>query len=320
MKKLITVILPVVFWNIVFAHPGIGIVKDSHGNIYYTDLQQVWKIDKAGKKAVIVPNVHTHELYMDSANNLFGEHLWYNGERLNTWGHYVWCLKKDGSFEKIKGPSPGFLQGYSFVRDGDGNMYWAEHWKISRIIKKTPADSVITLAEGKFKDIRWMYATKDGTLYFIDLTDLYKINKNKELILMAEGIEENSAGSRNNSLKHYIFGIWPDNANNIYIAVMGDNLVKRITPAGNVSTYIRSSGGWSPVNGLFDDEDNLFLMETNSLNEVRVRKITKKDLSASHTQEKTFLNDYLAIVIVVLALIILTASFMPRQSLSKFIL
>ena len=44
------------------AHPGIGIVKDSKGNIFYTDLKQVWKIDYNEKKTAVVNDVHTHEL------------------------------------------------------------------------------------------------------------------------------------------------------------------------------------------------------------------------------------------------------------------
>jgi hypothetical protein len=39
------------------AHPGVGIVMDSHGNIFYTDLKQVWKIDTHGKQTVVVPRV-----------------------------------------------------------------------------------------------------------------------------------------------------------------------------------------------------------------------------------------------------------------------
>ena len=66
-----------------FAHPGIGIVMDSKGNVYYTDLTQVFKIDINGKKTVVVKNVHTHELYIDKSDNLFGEHLWYGGEQTN---------------------------------------------------------------------------------------------------------------------------------------------------------------------------------------------------------------------------------------------
>ena len=66
------------------AHPGIGIVEDSKGNIFYTDLEKVWKISKDGTKKVVVNNVHTHELYIDETDNLFGEHLWYNGDQKNT--------------------------------------------------------------------------------------------------------------------------------------------------------------------------------------------------------------------------------------------
>ena len=83
------------------AHPGIGIVKDSKGNIYYTDLENVWKISLDGNKSKVVSNVHTHELYMDERGNLYGEHLWYNGESQNTWGHYDWCLKNTGELVKV---------------------------------------------------------------------------------------------------------------------------------------------------------------------------------------------------------------------------
>src|SRR5829696_1534278 len=97
------------------AHPGIGIVKDSKGNIYYTDLKQVWKIASNGSKTAVVPGVHTHELYIDGQDNLYGEHLWYNGESKDTWGHYAWCLKNGGELVKEINPTEGFLTNYSFV-------------------------------------------------------------------------------------------------------------------------------------------------------------------------------------------------------------
>src|SRR5687768_14576067 len=84
------------------AHPGIGIVCDSKGNIFYTDLSQIWKIGADGKKSIAVPGVHSHEISIDAADNIYGEHIWYNGERLNTWGHYVWKLSSTGMVERIK--------------------------------------------------------------------------------------------------------------------------------------------------------------------------------------------------------------------------
>src|SRR5262245_59205077 len=72
------------------AHPGVGIVINSKGTVFYTDLVQVWRIATDGNRSVAVPNVHTHELYIDAHDNLYGEHLWYEGPSTNRWGHRVW--------------------------------------------------------------------------------------------------------------------------------------------------------------------------------------------------------------------------------------
>ena len=88
MKTIIsTLLLFLVSWA--SAHPSVSIIMAGRGNVYYSDLKQVWKIDVHDKKAIVVQNVHTHELYLDKDDNLYGEHLWYNGETANTWGHYV---------------------------------------------------------------------------------------------------------------------------------------------------------------------------------------------------------------------------------------
>jgi hypothetical protein len=70
-----------------------------------------------------------------------------------------------------------------------------------------------------------------------------------------------------------------DNEQNIYLAVKGGLVVKKITPDGVLSSIAYSSNGWSPTGGLFDDRGNLWLFESNITNETRVRKITKKELS-----------------------------------------
>jgi len=71
---------------IAFADPGVAIVMDKNRNLFYTDLTHVWMIKPDGGKSFAVPNVHTHELHIDKEEKLYGEHLWYNGEELNTWG------------------------------------------------------------------------------------------------------------------------------------------------------------------------------------------------------------------------------------------
>jgi hypothetical protein len=105
------------FLSIGFCHPGVGIVMDSKGNVFYTDLHHVWKIDPKGNVTIAVEDVHTHELYLDKRDNLFGEHLWYEGEATDKWGHYVWKLTSEGKLQIVKPKQEGFLENYSFVRD-----------------------------------------------------------------------------------------------------------------------------------------------------------------------------------------------------------
>lgn len=276
MKKLILAVLCLLPIQILFAHPGPGIVKDKRGNIFYTDLKQIWKISADGKRSVVVPGVHSHELFMDADNSLYGEHLWYNGDDKNTWGYYYWKLNSNARLDTLSGPNEGFPEGYSFCRDSMGNQYWAERWKISRIKKKSPEGVITTLVSGKFNDIRWMHVTPRGHLYFTDEIDLYEVDSSGRLSLLVKNLAEAPSLLSTSSKKHSIFGIWHDQRENIYAAVYSIKTVKKITPEGKVSDFSFSIFPWAPVGGVFDDQGNLWLLESSITNETRVRKITGK--------------------------------------------
>ena len=111
------------------AHPGIGIVRDSKGNVFFTDLKHVWKLTPGGTKSIAVHDVHTHELWIDTDDNLYGEHLWYEGDATGKWGHRVWKLAPNGTLTDIIPSRRGFRDDYRdffFVRDKYGAMYWAD--------------------------------------------------------------------------------------------------------------------------------------------------------------------------------------------------
>ena len=82
-------------------HPGIGVVMDKRGNVFYSDLAQVWRISPDGQKKVVVPNVHTHELGMDDQGNLYGEDSHYSGEATNKWDHSYWKLSAAGKLSYV---------------------------------------------------------------------------------------------------------------------------------------------------------------------------------------------------------------------------
>lgn len=248
------------------AHPGIGIVKDSRGNIYYTDLYRVWKIDKYGKKTVAVPVVHTHELYMDKADNLFGEHSLYSGEATNRWSHYVWRLNAAGVLDTAVPHTDGFyIEDFSFVQDEAGAAYWVQHWKEDRLMK-TGADGQTTqLATGDFKQVQWMHVA-NGVLYVVRRDTVFRLQKDGESTAVAKDL----CGPTD---ERGLFGLWSDGQKNLYVANACKRAVQQITPDGVVRDYYLSGKGWSPSGGVFDDEGYLWVLEFNAANDVRAHKI-----------------------------------------------
>lgn len=255
------------------AHPGIGIVKNSKGEIFYTDTERVWKISSDGKsKTIAIPNVHTHELYMDTHDNLYGEHLWYEGNT-EKWSHYVWKYDARGKFTKVKRDTEGFLQNYSFVRDNTGAMYMLVSSKNgSDFMKISPNQQIEWLATVPTKDVRWQFCSKDGTFYYVDDNDLCKIVNKKAVVVTPDldGVKgEDPKRKPNNS----IFGMWDDPAGNVYVAVTGKKTVKKIAADSRVSVVYQSPGTWMPTGGIVDQKGQLWVLEANALNNVRVVKL-----------------------------------------------
>ncbi|HEV8660923.1 MAG TPA: hypothetical protein VGS96_20145 [Thermoanaerobaculia bacterium] len=253
------------------AHPAVGIVVDSRGNIFYSDLHHVWRIAPDGSKSIAVPNVHTHELCLDGEDNLYGEHLWYEGEATNRWGHRVWKRTPDGRVVNVIPPTEGFLQNYSFVRDRAGNMYWVER-ATSEIRKRMTDGRIVTIARGKFRDARWMTVTPDGVVYMIDARDLLRTT-NGRITTVARHLSSRHLTRPFVGEHHLLMGLWTDGGGNVYIADYVAGEVKRVSPDGRVAVIARSSLPWSPTGGVFDRHGSLWLLEYSVTNAVRVRRV-----------------------------------------------
>jgi hypothetical protein len=237
------------------AHPAVSVVVDSRGNVFYSDLRQVWRIASNGATGIAVPNVHTHELYIDPNDNLYGEHLWYNGERLNTWGSRVWKRSPTGTVTDVIPAHAGFNDTFGFPHDALGNMY----------IVRRPDQNTTTIAKCaatcrpfgafRFENIRFLTATPSGTLYVVDLVDVVKIAPSGQGSVLAR----NLSSKREN---HQVMGVWTDRDENVYVAVYGDGVVKRIDQRGGVTVVYRSSFPWAPSGGTFDRKGHMLVLET----------------------------------------------------------
>jgi len=272
--RVVSFLLLLLFSLPVAAHPGIGIVIDHQGNVFYTDLRQVWKITPSGQRSVAVPGVHTHELALDAAGNLFGEHLWYEGDATKKWGHYLWRLAPDGNVSRVIPATEGFLTHYSFVRDGRGTMYIAEGDPRTVIRKRMADGRVLPHSAGPFRDIRWMHATADGTLYVVDVADLRRVLPDGKVRTISRDLSERSIAQFHVQDRHNVMGVWTDTRGNAYVAVYGGRVVKKIAPGGAVSIVARSKPPWSPTGGLIAPDGSFWLLEYSIQNTARVRRIS----------------------------------------------
>lgn len=270
-KSLNLLVLQLAIINLLSAHPGIGIVKNSKGEIFYSDLANIWKISPHDKtQKIVVSNVHTHELYMDSGDNLYGEHLWYEGETNNRWGHFVWKLDSKGNFTKVINNTEGFLSNYSFNRDVTGNMYWIERGKTESLLMKKGISSKISIVcTFKSVDVRWQFCRKNGAYYYIDDNDLYKIEHTKSL-LIASDLDGIGGYDPKRKPNHSIYGIWDDSIGNIYVALYEKREVRKVSKNGKIEIIFQSAPNWHPTGGVIDAKGNLWVLGNNTKNQVRV--------------------------------------------------
>ncbi|NRB47790.1 MAG: hypothetical protein HRU41_08945 [Saprospiraceae bacterium] len=284
-RKILYLLLGLSFSSIVplSAHPGIGIVMDSQGNVFYTDLTHVWKITPTGEHTIAVQDVHTHELFVDEADNLYGEHIWYEGEATDKWGHFIWCLSSDGSFEKVVEDSEGFPKDNSLRRDVEGASYWSEKADDGEMLNRTSAfGKVQRHSAHKFNDIRWLHVPgRIGEVYVVDHLQLKRVTNNGEVTILSANLKEGKPLFSFVRDRHYVMGVWTDLQHRVYVALFGGKKIKRISPDGTSETIYQSKGSWSPSGGLVASDGSLWVLEFSTGNEARVKRIAPNGTEVS---------------------------------------
>jgi sugar lactone lactonase YvrE len=220
--------------------------------------------------SVAVPGVHTHELCVDAQDNLYGEHLWGEGD---GWRHRVWRRQPDGTLADIIPAREGFLRNYSFVHDRAGTMYWAEVGD-KTVIKKRLADGKITThVTGDFHAVQWMTVRADGTLFLMDGGNLRSVAPDGKVATVVTNLSGRNPPPAGVSDRNYHMGLWTDKGGSVYVAVARERLVLRVESGGKTTVAAQSVEPWSPSGGMFDRDGDLWLLEYDSANAVRARRI-----------------------------------------------
>lgn len=247
------------------AHPGVGIVRDPRGFVFYTDLVQVWQIDPEGRRSIAVANVHTHELAIDSAGNLIGEEVRNTG---GGWQHRIWRRTPNGQISDVIRWTAGFWQDYGLTRDEAGNRYSVVCPERRCIMsKREPNGRMVVLArDTQFHyPVNWLIVGRSGEVYFPDGPDLRKLDSDGRLSTVAARLGPPDQNA--------LMGLCLGSDGAIYVAVPSRRAVLRVTTAGRSSVAASSLAPWAPSGVLLDADASIWILEFDPENHVRVRHI-----------------------------------------------
>lgn len=278
----------------VFAHPGWGIVLDGDGQVYFTDVDRscVWKIDARGIVREFVTGKHAHELVIDAAGNITGEHVSYDGREFHG---SAWKANSEGRVTAI-GPLPVSGGGFANVVDREGNAYLlsADNHRrdTSQILKRSPRGEVSVLAGGawgyadgngdraRFRNFGTMVMGPDGALYVTEGGNVRKVRLDGTVTTLAAGLTDDA--TREKPPFYGLMGLAVDDRGNVVVADYGNRQVRRITSGGVVTTIARAAWPWRPT-GVALRAGEVYVLESvlapgflaDLAGSPRVRKISK---------------------------------------------
>lgn len=280
------------------AHPASGIVVDRAGNIFFSDLETIWKFDTNGKLTVFRKGErgrHVHELAIDEQDNVYGADVSYN-PATEGWISDVWKMTPEGRFVYLLEPTETPPRGWSIWRDRAGNMYFIDqnnHTKRETLLlRRGPDGSVVTLAGGayghadgrgnlpKFGSVGGMAFGADGSLYLTDGEFLRRVAMDGTVTTLASDLlsrtPEDSprlfAGQHGS-----LAGLGVDPGGNVYVADTGNRRLLKVNNDGKVQVILRSDPPYFPT-GVASAGTNLYVLEVgftlpNAWSGPRIKKI-----------------------------------------------
>jgi sugar lactone lactonase YvrE len=241
---------------LIHAHPGSGIVVDAQGQVYFVDTGQgVWKVDRAGKLALI----HTRP---------------YHWMTIDPKGHFAASRSlgefDGGTFERITpaGSIPALVISSDFpVAVGrDGGLYYVPFNQNGprELVRRSPEGhrSVFTIlpAINSPKPVHWVngiVAGPDGALYLTDNDAVRRVDTRGAVSTIRADIDLNDCADPVPGAPKLPFlrGLAVARDGTIYAAANGCRSVIAIPRKGEIRTVLRAESPWSPTDvALFGDD------------------------------------------------------------------
>jgi sugar lactone lactonase YvrE len=279
------------------AHPATGIVVDSKGNVYFSDLETIWRVETSGKLTVFRSGIrgrHVHELTVDSEDNIFGADLSYESQK---WIGAVWKMTPKGVLTYLSPPTSDAPRGRSLWQDRQGNTYWVDqnnHTKTrTLLLRRTPEGAVTTLAggawghadgkgiEARFGSIGGMTVAADGNIYLTDGDSLRRVTLDGIVTTLARDLTTRTSedsptlfGGNHGGLAGLSVG--PDGT--AFVVDSGNRRLLKIRE-GKTQVVVRSEPPFFPTGAAITPTGDVYILEVgltlpNISSGPRVRKLT----------------------------------------------
>src|SRR5687767_10740439 len=281
------------------AHPATGIVVDRAGNVYFSDLETIWKIGTDGKLTVFRAGQrgrHVHELAIDAGDNIYGGDVSYN-PATEGWPSAIWKMRTDGKTSYLLETTETPPRAMSIWLDRAGNSYWIDqnnHTKTQTLLlRRTPEGVVTTLAggayghsdgkgsEAKFSSVGGMAFGPDGSLYLSDGASIRKVTMEGTVTTVGSGLDFRDRKDQPrflSGLSGSLTGLAVASDGTVYAADSGNRRLLKVTPDGKIEAILRTEPPFFP-NGVAVTGNDLYVLEVgftlpNISSGPRVRKIS----------------------------------------------
>ena len=234
------------------AHPPYGLVADARGNVYFSDLEAVWRLAPDGRLHLFRPATaghHVHELAPGADGSIEGEINSYD-PATETFSTGLWRRSADGRETWLLAQTAAPPRGLGVYSDAGGNRYTAQ-WpsgedRRTMLFRRSPAGRVDLLhgprdAAARFRQVLvssvgGMAALPDGGMVFADGRALRRVDAVGAVTTLYEGAI--GAGFRGVVLA-------PDER--VLAADYAGRTVVAVAPDGTAEILYREVEAWLPT-------------------------------------------------------------------------
>lgn len=296
----LVVAISLVIAAVVKGHPAWGIVVTRAGDVYFSDLDAVWRIDRRGQLTLAVGGAvgrHVHELGIDRSDNVYGENAGYSDSGKPVAG--LWRRDSAGRVVYLVAPTERFPRGVGVWRDSRGTTFSVEqnnHLKRETLLLTRDAASRVRVLAGgrygfadgtgaaaRFRSIVGKTVTPEGDLYLTDGFSVRRVSPSGVVTTIAQ-LEARDPGCRSPLSFGALFGVAVTKSRTLFVADFKQRRVVRVEPGRPPEVVLRAEPPWSPTGVAVAESGELYVLEVrfeppNRWLKPRVRRLTRGAVS-----------------------------------------